>query len=396
MVRGERSLLPIVVAVIAVIRVTCLEKLLAKPVTMSEILGKIRGKLRRISSSSSAPSPVELYKAILAHGREEFDKKFDSASERPFGLSDFHIIKTLGTGSFGSVHLSQHKHSGSYVALKVLNREKVVRMKQVEHTLNERKILQAISFPFIVGMPYSFKDNANLYMVLEYVNGGELFMHLRRNRRFSESHSRFYAAQIVLAIEYLHCLDIMYRDLKPENVLLDAQGYIKLTDFGFAKRIKGKTFTLCGTPEYLAPEIILCKGYTSAVDWWAMGILIYEMTAGHPPFYAEQPIKTYEKIVAGKVTYVTTQSSDLRDLLQNLLRVDPITRYGSLRNGAADIKHHRWFSGIEWLDVYHKKLEIPLKPTVVSAADSSNFDSYPEEPLAESSVELCSRQFADF
>jgi protein kinase A len=305
-------------------------------------------------------------------------------------LDDFELDRTIGTGSFGRVMIAYLKRDRSQrYAIKMLKKENIVKMKQVEHTLNEKKILSSIDFPFIVHLAYSFKDNSNLYMVLEYVSGGEMFTHLRKTGRYTEDIACFYASQIVLTFEYLHYLNIIYRDLKPENVLYDSSGYIKITDYGFAKIIKDRTWTLCGTPEYLAPEIILSRGYNKAVDWWALGVLIYEMAAGYPPFFAENPIQIYEKIVSGHLRFPAHFSVELKDLLKNLLQVDLTKRIGNLKNGVSDIKQHRWFNKIDWMAVYEKTLKAPYLP-------KEEYEHYDEEPLYISTTEKFAKEFIEF
>ena len=232
--------------------------------------------------------------------------------------------------------------SNCFFALKIMKKSEVVRLKQVEHIKNEKEILSEGNHPFIVTLYCAFQDERNLYMLLEFIIGGELFTHLRKAGKFANDHTRFYAAQIVMALQYLHNDSVVYRDLKPENLLLDMIGYLKITDFGFAKKVEDRTWTLCGTPEYLAPEIIQSKGHGKAVDWWALGILMYEMLAGYPPFYDEDPLGIYQKILEGKIKFPWHFDRHSKDLIKKLLTADLTKRLGNLKGGADDIKRHKW------------------------------------------------------
>lgn len=336
------------------------------------------------------------YEQILDGLKSKFLDNWKTKKKETETLDDFVRYRTLGTGAFGRVLLVRHKVSGKYYAMKILEKSKIVKLKQVEHTCNEKKILQSVRFPFIIYMEYCFKDNSYIYLILPFVTGGEMFSHLRRMGKFEESLARFYAAQVVLALEYLHHCGLVYRDLKPENILIEKNGYLKIADLGFCKLVDGRTWTLCGTPEYLAPEIILSKGYGKSVDWWSFGVLIYEMNAGYPPFYAKDAMKIYEKIVSGKYKLASNFGEDLKDLLRNLLQVDLSRRYGNLKDGPADIKKHRWFRSTNWLMIYHQKIQPSFIPKTGNTGDSSNYDEYEEVDLVVDKVDRFAKEFADF
>lgn len=293
-------------------------------------------------------------------------------------LDDFEMLKTIGTGTFGRVVLCRRRKDSRYYAMKILEIADVIRLKQVDHVKNEKALLVQVQHPFIIELLWTHHDAGCLYMLFEYYCGGELFTYLRNAGRFTTSTATLYAAEIVLALDYLHKLCIVYRDLKPENLLLDRDGHVKLTDFGFAKKLHDKTWTLCGTPEYLAPEIIQSKGHNKAVDWWALGILVYEMLAGFPPFFDDNPFAIYEKILAGKIDWPKHIDPIAKDLIKKLLVPDRAKRLGNMKHGADDVKRHRWFKNISWEDVYYKKVQPPIVPKVSYAGDTRNFEEYPE------------------
>ena len=266
--------------------------------------------------------------------------------------------------------------------MKVLRKTEIVRLRQVEHVNAERYILSRVHHPFVVDLFATFQDSLNVYMLMSYVPGGELFTHLRRAQRFTPDVTRFYLATIILALRYLHSFNIIYRDLKPENLLLDSRGYLRLTDFGFAKIVDDRTWTLCGTPEYLAPEIIQSDGHGKAADWWALGVLIFEMIAGYPPFYGDTPVKVYEKILAGRLEFPPSFKDESTDLVRRLLNPDPALRLGGSRAGSVEVRNHPWFAGIDWVAVYKRAYMAPVQPKIQHSGDTSCFEEYEEEKPA--------------
>ena len=297
---------------------------------------------------------------------------------KKFALSELEIMQTLGTGSFGRVKLARVKATSEFIALKILKKAEILRLKQVDHVISEFNILKGIHHPFLVNLIGYMQDERYLYLGLEFIAGGELFTYLRNIGRLDTNHSRFFAAQIALMFEYLHSSNIIYRDLKPENLLINPDGYLKLTDFGFAKIVDGRTYTLCGTPEYLAPEILLNKGHGKPVDWWTLGIIIYEMLAGIDPFSDEDPMSIYQKILKGKIKFPRNFDKNGKSIVKHLLVSDLTKRYGNLKNGVNDIKNHRFFAGVDWQRLISKQIEMPYRPPVRSAGDGSNFPHYPD------------------
>lgn len=346
-----------------------------------------------IRSRQESTESLASSSAVTSEEYSDDDKEKDG-----YDIQDFNIIKTIGTGTFGRVLLCKNKETDDYAAMKVLCLADIIRLKQVEHVKNEKNILQEIRHPFVVNLLWCDRDEICIYMLFEYVCGGELFSYLRNAGRFTSSTANFYSSEIISALEYLHSKSIVYRDLKPENLLLDKEGHLKITDFGFAKKLTDRTWTLCGTPEYLAPEIIQSKGHNKAVDWWALGVLIYEMLAGYPPFYDDNPFGIYEKILSGKIEWPRHLDTVAKDLIKKLLVQDRTKRLGNMKCGADDIKRHRWYKGIDWCDVVLRKLIPPIIPRISYDGDSSNFDDYPEadwkstRTLEESELKL----FEDF
>eukprot|EP01113_Clastostelium_recurvatum_P044420 TRINITY_DN74_c0_g1_i1.p1 TRINITY_DN74_c0_g1~~TRINITY_DN74_c0_g1_i1.p1 ORF type:complete len:402 (-),score=117.19 TRINITY_DN74_c0_g1_i1:66-1271(-) len=324
---------------------------------------------------------------------DESDDELDdpvvfSRNQQKVTKDDFKLLTVIGKGSFGKVMQVQKIDDGRIFALKVLRKDAIIARKQVTHTKSEKAILQAVQHPFIVQLHYAFQTREKLYMVLDYVNGGELFFHLKKEGRFPEARVRLYAAEIVSAIAHLHALGIVYRDLKPENILLDSEGHITITDFGLSKKLENGegTHTFCGTPEYLAPEVLKGQGHGTAVDWWSLGTLLFEMLTGLPPFYSQNINIMYQKILTGELRFPSYISPDAKSLLEGLLTRDVEKRLGT--HGGDEIKSHPWFKGLDWEKLDRKEIIPPFKPRVKSDSDTSQIDPvFTQERAMDSYVE---------
>ena len=299
--------------------------------------------------------------------------------------NNFECLKLLGTGSFGRVLLVRLTSNNTLYAMKILDKEQLKEKRQEEHTKTERDLMVKINNPFIVNIKFAFQDDTKLYIVSDFMQGGDMFYHLHFNRKFDEERCKFYAIELILGLEFLHKNNMIYRDLKPENILMDSKGHLKISDFGLSKILdspKDKAYTLCGTPQYLAPEILKNKGYDKNVDWWSLGCFIYEMLTGFLPFYIPKGNKINPKIYEEPLRFPPNVSPNAINLISQLLNVDPKKRLGGGKEDASAIKAHPFFKDVEWDKYWNREVDPPFVPDLEDELDLKYFDKmFTDEPV---------------
>ncbi|XP_016329270.1 protein kinase C epsilon type [Sinocyclocheilus anshuiensis] len=304
-------------------------------------------------------------------------------------LEDFSFIKVLGKGSFGKVLLAELRGTDEVYAVKVLKKDVILQDDDVDCTMTEKRILAlARKHPYLTQLYCCFQTKDHLFFVMEYVNGGDLMFQIQRSRKFDEARSRFYAAEVTSALMFLHQNGVIYRDLKLDNILLDAEGHCKLADFGMCKEgiLEGiTTTTFCGTPDYIAPEILQELEYGPSVDWWALGVLMYEMMAGQPPFEADNEDDLFESILHDDVLYPVWLSKEAVSILKAFMTKSPSKRLGCVVSQGLEeaIKVHPFFKEIDWVLLEQRKIKPPFKPRIKTKRDVNNFDQdfTREEPV---------------
>jgi protein kinase A/protein kinase X len=293
-------------------------------------------------------------------------------------LSGLELGATVGVGGTGRVRMVKAKDrpEAAPMALKIQHKATVIKKNQVNYVKDEMKLLSTFDHPFVVKLHECWQDQTSIYMLMDFVNGGDLFS-ASHKWKISEKEAQLWTAELVLAIEYLHSKDVAHRDIKPENTLVDNEGHLRLTDFGFAKVVKTRLWTLLGTPMYVAPEMIQKVGHGCGVDWWSLGVVTYEILAGMAPFRADTTKGIHEKILKGEYHTPSHFTAKAKDLIRKLLR-DRSRRLGCMKEGAAEIKKHEWFSTVDFNEVFHRRVPSSYNPKVISADDTSQFDKYPE------------------
>ncbi|KAI9996763.1 hypothetical protein PInf_000025 [Phytophthora infestans] len=394
---GERALLanePRAADCVAVGRVECLT---LQRAAFEQLLGKLDHIMQREMQRQ------QLVQQSVMGGRT--DVRADTATPtvppaKKILYKDLDKIRTIGTGTFGRVIIVRHRPTNQAFALKCMSKAQIVETHQQKNVMYEKGILAECDHPLILKLHETYQDANQLYMLFELVQGGELWSLLYEKAykvakgvcgAFDVSAARFYAANVVEALRYLQKMTVAYRDLKPENLVIDSAGYLKMVDFGFAKHVPyyrngalyERSFTLCGTPEYLAPELVLNKGHGKAVDHWALGCLLYELIAGRTPFQHNDQNKIFEKILQGRamVKFPSKFDPDAKDLVMKLLETNPALRIGSLAGGMQDVVNHPFFTNakFDWAAMVKKTLKAPYTPAIKDAFDAGNFDAYPED-----------------
>ncbi|XP_047330605.1 serine/threonine-protein kinase AtPK2/AtPK19-like [Impatiens glandulifera] len=346
------------------------------------------GPSPRFTLSSSLPLGLFDLEIDPDSAGEDVEEICDSKIEeevKKIGPGDFEILRVVGKGAFGKVFQVKKRDKDGIIggcsdgiyAMKVMKKETIIKNNHVDYMKAERDILTKVVHPFIVQLRYSFQTKSKLYLILDFINGGHLFYHLYRQGIFSEDQARVYTAEIVSAVSHLHKCGIVHRDLKPENILMDADGHVMLTDFGLAKEIDetSRSNSMCGTMEYMAPEILLSKGHDKNADWWSVGILLYEMLTGQPPFAHSNKKKLQEKIMNEKLKLPPRLTGEAHSLLKGLLQKDPSKRLGSGARGSDDIKTHKWFKSTNWKKLETRELLPKFKPDVTGKYCTNNFDT---------------------
>jgi cGMP-dependent protein kinase len=296
--------------------------------------------------------------------------------EEALTLEDLGLIGVLGVGAFGKVELREHKTTKKTYAIKAMSKGYIVKMRMQYNIINEKHILASVDSPFIIKLYCTSQTAQWIYFYLEPAMGGELYViYHRKGFHGSSTHAKYYSASVVMAFEHLHDRHVIYRDLKPENLLLTAEGHLKLTDMGLAKFALGKTYTTCGTPEYFAPEVIRSTGQTRAVDWWTLGILIFEFMTGAAPFRAETDMAMYGKVLKGinHVQFPSKCDTATEDIVKAILKSDPTERLPMRQGGVKNLKNHHWFKGFDWRALVSRALAPPYLPAVKSHTDLRNF-----------------------
>ena len=294
-------------------------------------------------------------------------------------INDYQPGDTIRILPLGRIKIARNRRTNELIALKILIKSEIIKTNQKLHISNELSILKNISHPSIISFLGTAHDEKYIYLAFEFISGGDLFTLLRVENNFSLEKAQFYAGQIVFVLDYLHNKNIIYRNLKPENILINSNGYIKISDFELSKLIEDdRTYTMCGTPGYLAPEIILNKGYGLSVDWWAFGILLYEMICGVDPFTDEDPMKIYQNILERKIKFSSDFDNKSKSLIKHLLEPDLSKRYGNLKDGVNDIKNHEFFKSMNWDKLLRQELEVPFVPKKTDNNQLKYYNVYPD------------------